>query len=83
MTTEKYKKITPELIIDARGTAHPGPLLAAKKAILELKSGEIMEILSADESTKYDIPKWCENVGHKYLGLYKENSFNRLFLIKK
>lgn len=83
MTAFEYKNLTSELIVDARGTACPGPLLAVKKAILELKSGEIMEILSADEDTKNDIPRWCENAGHKFLGFYEDDCFNRLFLEKK
>ena len=60
MTTEELKNVTSNLTVDARGTACPGPLLAAKKAIGELESGEIMEILSADEGTKNDIPRWCD-----------------------
>jgi len=72
-----------DLVVDARGTACPGPLLAAKKAIGELESGEIMEILSADEGTKNDIPRWCDKVGHEYLGFFDEDSYSRLFLIKE
>ena len=83
MTTEELKNVTSNLTVDARGTACPGPLLAAKKAIGEIESGEIMEILSADEGTKNDIPRWCEKVGHEYLGCYDEDSFSRLFLIKE
>ena len=33
MTTEELKNIQSNLVVDARGTACPGPLLAAKKAI--------------------------------------------------
>jgi TusA-related sulfurtransferase len=83
MTTEELKNVEVAKSVDARGTACPGPLLAAKKAIGELEAGEIMEILSADEGTKNDIPRWCEKVGHKYLGFYDEDSFSRLFLIKE
>ena len=83
MTTDELKNVTSNLTVDARGTACPGPLLAAKKAIGEIESGEIMEILSADEGTKNDIPRWCEKVGHEYLGFYDEDSFSRLFLIKE
>lgn len=82
MTTEELKSITADLVIDARGTACPGPLLAAKKAIGEIESGEIMEILSADEGTKHDIPRWCEKVGHEYLGFADLDSYTRLFLKK-
>ncbi len=82
MTTKELKNIKSVLVVDARGTACPGPLLAAKKAILDLEPGKIMEILSADEVTKCDIPRWCENAGHKFLGFYKEDCFNHLFLVK-
>ena len=83
MTTEELKNVKSQLVVDARGTACPGPLLAAKNAIGDLESGEIMEILSADEGTKNDIPRWCEKVGHEYLGCFDEDSFSRLFLIKE
>jgi len=82
MTTEECKSLKSVLVVDARGTACPGTLLAVKKAIQDLEPGKIMEILSADEVTKCDIPRWCENAGHKFLGFYKEDSFNHLFLVK-
>jgi TusA-related sulfurtransferase len=83
MTTEELKALKSNLVVDARGTACPGPLLAAKKAIAEIESGEIMEILSADEGTKNDVPRWCEKVGHEYLGFVDEDSYSRLFLRKE
>ena len=49
MNTDELIIIKSNKIVDARGTACPGPLLAAKKAIGEIESGEIMEILSSDE----------------------------------
>ncbi|MFA5850556.1 MAG: sulfurtransferase TusA family protein [Bacteroidales bacterium] len=82
MTKEELKNLTVAKSVDARGTACPGPLLAAKKAIGEIESGEIMEILSADEGTKSDIPKWCNKMEHEYLGTFEEDSYTRLFLKK-
>ena len=82
MTTEELENLRADLVIDARGTACPGPLLAAKKAIGVIESGEIMEILSADEGTKHDIPRWCDKVGHEYLGFKDLDSYTRLFLRK-
>lgn len=82
MTVEELKSLTPQSTVDARGTACPGPLLAAKKAIGEIESGEIMEILSSDEGTKNDIPKWCEKMDHEFLGIVEEDSHSRLFLRK-
>lgn len=82
MTTEELKNIKVANLVDARGTACPGPLLAAKKAIGEIESGEIMEILSADEGTKHDIPRWCDKMEHEFLGTIEEDSYTRLFLKK-
>ena len=68
MTQEELVSLQVTKAVDARGTACPGPLLEAKKAIGTIKPGDIMEVLSADEGTKVDIPKWCAKQGHEYLG---------------
>jgi len=83
MTIEELKKLTANKVVDARGTACPGPLLEAKKAIGTIKSGDTMEVLSADEGTKVDLPKWCAKQGHEYLGTIEESGFFRVFMKKK
>ncbi len=82
METAELLQLKVNHVVDARGTSCPGPLLAAKKAIGEIESGEILEILSSDEGTKHDIPKWCEKMEHTFLGIIEENSYARLFLKK-
>jgi tRNA 2-thiouridine synthesizing protein A len=82
MTTEELKNLQATKIVDARGTACPGPLLAAKKAIGDIESGEVLEVLSSDEGTKHDIPKWCEKMEHEFMGIVEEDSYSRLFLKK-
>ncbi len=82
MTNEELKGLDIAKSVDARGTACPGPLLAAKKAIGEIEEGEIMEVLSADEGTKRDIPKWAEKKGYDYLGDMEEDGYFRLYLRK-
>jgi len=82
MSTEELKSLKSQKIVDARGTACPGPLLAAKKAIGEIESGEVLEIYSSDEGTKHDIPKWCQKMSHDFLGIVEEDSYSRLFLKK-
>ncbi len=65
---------------DARGSACPGPLLEAKKAIGSVKVGDVLEVLSNDPSTKDDIPKWAGKVGHKYVGYMKADGYERIFV---
>lgn len=82
MTQEELKGLAVAKSVDARGTACPGPLLEAKKAIGTINTGDIMEILSADEGTKVDIPKWCSKKGHDYLGTVEESGFFKIFMKK-
>jgi tRNA 2-thiouridine synthesizing protein A len=83
MTTEELKSVSVTKFVDARGTACPGPLMEAKKALGKIKSGEIIEVLSADEVSKVDIPKWCTRQGHEYLGTIDENGYYRIFIKKQ
>jgi len=82
MTTEELTIIKADKSVDARGTACPGPLLAAKKAIGEMQSGEVMEILSADEGTRRDVPKWAGKKGHEYLGTIEDSGYFKIYLKK-
>ncbi len=83
MTAEELKAVSVTKTVDARGTACPGPLLEAKKAIGTINVGDVMEVLSADEGTKVDIPKWCNKKGHEYLGTIEESGFFKILLKKK
>ena len=66
--------------VDARGSACPGPLLEAKKAIGSVKVGDTLEVLSNDPGTKDDIPKWAAKVGHKYIGHMPADGYERMFV---
>jgi len=83
MTQEELKSVAVSKSVDARGTACPGPLLEAKKAIGSVPVNEVMEVLSADEGTKVDIPKWCTKQGHEFLGTIEENGYFKIYLRKK
>ncbi|MFX1254118.1 MAG: sulfurtransferase TusA family protein [Promethearchaeota archaeon] len=70
-------------VVDARGSACPGPLLEAKKAIAKVNIGEILEVQSSDIGTQTDLPAWADFMGHEYLGLVEEAGYARLFIIRK
>jgi len=68
-------------IVDARGSACPGPLLEAKKGIGAVSIGAVLEIWSSDPVTKTDIGAWAAKVGHEYLGYSTApDGYDRVFV---
>lgn len=82
MAPEELKNIKADKIVDARGTSCPGPILAAKKAIAEVQTGQVMEVLASDSGTQKDIPAWCKKTGNEFLGLLDDAGTYRLFIRK-
>jgi TusA-related sulfurtransferase len=82
MTPEELRTIKSDKVIDTRGTSCPGPILAAKKGIVDVKLGEIMEVLSTDIGTKKDLPAWSKKMGQEYLGELEEGGIFKLFVKK-
>jgi TusA-related sulfurtransferase len=81
MEAEELTKLEAAKVVDARGSACPGPLLEAKKGIGAIKVGEVLEIWSGDERTKEDIPRWSKKVGHEFLGhMTAEGGYDRIFI---
>ena len=83
MTTMDLNEIKAAYVADARGVACPGPLLEAKKAIGNVKVGEILEVWSGEEGTKNDLPRWTAKVGHEFLGYLPTEGYDRLFILRK
>jgi tRNA 2-thiouridine synthesizing protein A len=79
--TADLSEVQAAKIVDARGSACPGPLLEAKKGVGAIKVGEVLEIWSGDPRTKEDSPRWSKKVGHEYLGsLTAEGGYDRIFI---
>jgi tRNA 2-thiouridine synthesizing protein A len=82
MTSEEMAAIEVATEVDARGTACPGPLLEAKRAIADCPDGGIMAVLSSDEGTIIDIQRWSKKMGHEYVGDFEDDGFWRVFMKK-
>jgi tRNA 2-thiouridine synthesizing protein A len=80
MDAQELKDLRADEVVDARGTACPGPLLEAKRSMAKVPVQGLMEVLSSDASTKNDIPLWAEKVGHSYLGSIEDAGFWRIYV---
>lgn len=80
MTAEELNALDVAKVVDARGTACPGPLLEAKKSMGLVKVGEIMEVKSNDQGTRNDLNAWAAKTGHEFLGYLEADGHDRLFI---
>jgi len=70
-------------VVDARGSACPGPLLEAKRSMAGVAVGSVIEIWSSDPATKTDIGAWSRKVGHTYLGTIPADGYERTFVVRQ
>ncbi len=80
MTTMELASIAVDKVVDARGTSCPGPILAAKKGIVDVKVGGVMAVLSTDSGTQRDLPAWAKKMGHEFLGFVEESGYLKLLI---
>ena len=83
VAVEELKELKSDLVVDARATSCPGPILAAKKAIGQIPVGGVMEVLASDTGTLKDLPAWCKKMGHDYLGDVENDGFWSVYLLRK
>lgn len=54
--------------VDARGRFCPMPTLLAALTLEKMRPGDILELHGDDPSTRRDLPAWCVESGHRFLG---------------
>lgn len=54
-------------ILDARGLYCPEPVMMLHNMVRQVEPGETIKVLATDPSTKRDIPKFCQFLGHAIL----------------
>jgi tRNA 2-thiouridine synthesizing protein A len=54
-------------LLDASGIYCPEPVMMLHSKIDEMAVGEVLEVLATDPSTKRDIPKFCNFLGHELI----------------
>jgi TusA-related sulfurtransferase len=55
------------IIVDARGSFCPGPLMELIGRLKLVPIGTELEVLSTDQGSSNDIPHWLAKVGHQHL----------------
>ena len=57
----------PTVQLNTRGLRCPEPVMMLHQAIRKAKSGDVVEVFATDNSTTWDIPKFCMHLGHELI----------------
>jgi len=68
--------------LDARGLNCPLPILRTRKAINNLGSGDVLEVVSSDPGSVKDMASFCEQTGNRLISS-NESGDGYVFLIEK
>ncbi len=74
--------MTEEPEIDAIGLLCPLPVLRARKALASLPEGAVLRVLASDPAAIIDMPHFCAEAGHDFLGL-TEAGDHSIYRIRK
>ncbi|PID66092.1 MAG: hypothetical protein CR975_04675 [Gammaproteobacteria bacterium] len=58
-----------DLFIDARGLNCPLPILKARKALMEMNTGQILKITTSDPVSAEDFPVFAEATGNHIISM--------------
>lgn len=68
--------------LDAIGLLCPLPVLKARKRLQSLPAGSVLRLLADDPAAVIDVPHFCAENGHGYLGDADQGT-HRAYLIRK
>jgi tRNA 2-thiouridine synthesizing protein A len=66
--------------LDAKGLMCPMPIVQLAKKVKEMKSGQVLELLSDDVGAKEDVPAWCSRTGHQLVGTEVEGKLLKFYI---
>jgi tRNA 2-thiouridine synthesizing protein A len=69
--------------LDARGLNCPLPILRTKKALTDLRSGQVLKVLATDPGAVKDFQAFSRQTGHELLSHGEANKEFTFFMRKK
>ncbi|AJE45447.1 sulfurtransferase TusA family protein [Celeribacter indicus] len=69
--------------LDAVGLICPLPVLKARKALLPMERGAVLCLVASDPAAVIDVPHFCAEAGHDFLGVEETAEGVRRYLIRR
>ena len=69
------QNMSDENILDARGLLCPLPVLKLRKRLKTVAAGDVLELWADDPAAVIDVPHFCAEAGHEFLGMTEDQGF--------
>lgn len=69
-------------VLDAKGLACPMPIVKTRKAMIDLQTGQVLEIHVTDKGAKADLAAWSKSGGHELVETAEENDILKFWIRK-
>ncbi|HZE06587.1 MAG TPA: sulfurtransferase TusA family protein [Solirubrobacteraceae bacterium] len=73
---------TPVQTLDVTGKACPIPVVKTAKAMKELSSGDVLEVLATDPGVDPDMHAWTKQTGNELVSIEQSSGVFRVLLRK-
>ncbi|MHB8093898.1 MAG: sulfurtransferase TusA family protein [Candidatus Aminicenantales bacterium] len=71
-----------DVTLDCYGLVCPMPIVLTSKKIKEMKTNEVLEVLSTDPGIEADMPAWCRITGQEFLGMERDGEVIKVYIRK-
>jgi len=68
--------------LDCEGLLCPLPVLRARKRLLAMAAGQVLRVRATDAMAAVDLPHFCAEAGHEFLGAAAEGGV-AFYLIRR
>ena len=69
-------------VLDCYGLLCPMPIIQTAMKIRQLKTGQILEVISTDKGIKDDMPAWCRQTGQEFLAAEDDGDVFKVYVRK-
>lgn len=69
-------------VLDATGLLCPLPAVKTALALEKMETGQVLEVITTDEISLTDLPRWCQETGHELVEVVEEGPTGHIFIKK-
>jgi TusA-related sulfurtransferase len=79
----KVQRVTPDSVLDLRGSTCPAPVVEAKKLLKGMRSGEVLQLINDCPGIRADVRSWVKATGLQLLDARESAPGEYVFDIRK